>query len=188
MVAEGLGALLTSRFGAVDIAISTPTAVVLLHTGPFDLILLDLDFCEAGQNGFHLLQLSRSLDPGACVLVLSEFTDESLVSRALALGAAGFMAKGAGGTDLCDTVDAVLRGEQCVPAHTSDSAPFTSRQAQVMHLLQLGLGRKEIAARLTVSVGMIDLHIAAVQRKLGVHGQRALSAEIIRRGLHLLSE
>jgi len=186
-VAEGIGALLAGHFEQISYAFTPEEAEAALAEATFDLILLDLDFQRPDRNGFDLLVLARQLHPAVPSLILTQFGDPSLVSRAAMLGAAGFVHKDAGATVLRSAVTAVLAGGQAFPDTLPPAPPFTQKQIQVMSLLSSGLDRKEIARRMHVSTPMIDTHLEAIQRKLGVHGLRATAAEIERRALHLLA-
>ena len=72
-------------------------------------------------------------------------------------------------------------GEQGVPrgprpATAANPAGLTSREAEVLGLLAVGLSNAEIAARLVVSGRTIDNHVSAILRKLGVRTRGEASA------------
>jgi DNA-binding NarL/FixJ family response regulator len=46
------------------------------------------------------------------------------------------------------------------------AAPLTERQHEVLEMLSMGLSNKTIASRLSLSVGTVKLHVAAVLRAL----------------------
>lgn len=48
------------------------------------------------------------------------------------------------------------------------AAPLTERQHEVLEMLSMGLSNKTIASRLSLSVGTVKLHVAAV-----LHGLQA---------------
>lgn len=185
-VADGLGALLASEFDTIHYAATPEEAEGLLAQHSFDLILLDLDFRRPDRNGFHILEAAIRRDPGAKALILSQFDDPSLIDRARKLGAAGYLSKDAGRATIQEAVAAVLQEKRWFPGPGESKTNFTPKQILVMHHLAVGLERKEIAREMRVSTPMIDTHLAAIQRKLGVHGLRATIAEIERRALHLL--
>ncbi|MDZ4675051.1 MAG: response regulator transcription factor [Gemmatimonadota bacterium] len=109
-VAEGIGALLAGQFEQISYALSPEEAEAASTESTFDLILLDLDFQHPDRNGFDLLVLARDLHPAAPSLILTQFGDPSLMSRAAALGAAGFVHKDDEATVLRDAVATVLVG------------------------------------------------------------------------------
>ena len=49
--------------------------------------------------------------------------------------------------------------------------PFSPRQAQIVSLVAGGLGDKEIAQRLGVSVSTVRTHLQRLYRDMGVHSR-----------------
>jgi DNA-binding CsgD family transcriptional regulator len=62
-------------------------------------------------------------------------------------------------------------------------AGLTSREAEVLALLEQGLTNPVIADRLFLSVKTVDHHVAAILRKLGVRSRGEAAAVSVRRGL-----
>jgi ATP/maltotriose-dependent transcriptional regulator MalT len=56
------------------------------------------------------------------------------------------------------------RARRPVEAGEAPLAPLTERQREVLEMLQMGLSNKHIANRLSLSVGTVKLHVAAVLR------------------------
>ncbi len=72
------------------------------------------------------------------------------------------------------------------PSPTRTPAPaelFTNRELDVLSLLALRLGDKEIAARLVLSPLTVKKHTQRLYRKLGVDNRRAAVIEARRLGL-----
>jgi DNA-binding NarL/FixJ family response regulator len=53
------------------------------------------------------------------------------------------------------------------PTRTFLKSPLTERQTEILHLVSLGYGEKQIAGRLHVHVGTVKSHLAKVYQKLG---------------------
>jgi predicted ATPase/DNA-binding CsgD family transcriptional regulator/DNA-binding XRE family transcriptional regulator len=66
-----------------------------------------------------------------------------------------------------------------------DSLPgnLTARQAEVLRLLADGLSNKQIAARLYLSPGTVDRHLATIYRKLGLGGRVDAARYAVAHGL-----
>ncbi|MEB2844698.1 response regulator [Rhizobiales bacterium RZME27] len=146
-----------------------------------DLMLLDLNM--PGVSGFSGLTALRSEFPGLPVIVVSASDDSTTISRALELGASGFISKSAGLDDIRMAVDTVLDGGIWTGAagstqkHCSDPAmtelmermkTLTPQQSKVLTMLGKGLLNKQIAYALGVSEATIKAHVSAILLKLNV--------------------
>ena len=60
---------------------------------------------------------------------------------------------------------------------------LTPRQTEVLRLLADGLSNKEIAARLYLSPGTVERHLATIYRKLGLGGRVAAARYAVEHGL-----
>jgi DNA-binding CsgD family transcriptional regulator/Tfp pilus assembly protein PilF len=98
------------------------------------------------------------------------------------LGAAEAMAHEIANPQLLAQVTAAL-------AETASGAPgplpgnLTARQAEVLRLLADGLSNKEIAARLYLSPGTVERHLATIYRKLGLGGRVEAARYAVEHGL-----
>ncbi|HJY94456.1 MAG TPA: tetratricopeptide repeat protein, partial [Streptosporangiaceae bacterium] len=98
------------------------------------------------------------------------------------LGAAEAMAHEIANPQLLAQVTAAL-------AETAGGAPgplpgnLTARQAEVLRLLADGLSNKEIAARLYLSPGTVERHLATIYRKLGLGGRVEAARYAVEHGL-----
>jgi DNA-binding CsgD family transcriptional regulator/tetratricopeptide (TPR) repeat protein len=139
-------------------------------------LLLDGAF-EAAADEFHRLSM-----PYEAALALVDSGDADLARRGLdvldRLGAAAVAAK--------VRRDLRSRGVTAVPARRRSStltnpAGLTTRQIDVLRLVDEGLTNAELADRLYLSVRTVDHHVAAILAKLDVSGRR----DAIRRGREL---
>lgn len=103
------------------------------------------------------------------------------VRRALRAGAAAYVPKSAGSSELMDVVEAVHRGAS-VPVPTSAADGLSAREADVLHLICRGLSNDEIAAALYVSVNSVKTYIRQVYAKLGVRRRAQAVAWGVPRG------
>jgi two-component system, NarL family, nitrate/nitrite response regulator NarL len=130
------------------------------------------------------------------VLVLSAFTDSSLVFEALQEGAAGYLPKDAGRSEIIDAVMKAARGEPVVPAaiagglaeeirlRAETSGPVLSeRERQVLHAFARGRSIPQVAEELVIGVSTVKTHTQRLYEKLGVSDRAAAVAEGMRRGL-----
>jgi two-component system nitrate/nitrite response regulator NarL len=123
------------------------------------------------------------------VLMLSAEASEPLVSEALEMGAAGYLAKTADAETIGEAVSAVARG-QIVMGEAANAEPepqggppLTARELEILSLTAEGRSGPEIGRELYVSPATVKTHLKNIYEKLGVTDRAAAVAEGIRRGL-----
>jgi len=131
-------------------------------------------------DGFNVVRDIRAHFPDTRVLVLSMHDETIYAERLLAEGAAGYIMKQAATDQLINALRTVLRGQiylseamQLRLAERSDPAAtprsrLSTRELQVINLIGRGVGSREIANSLSLSVKTIESHRAAIKRKLGL--------------------
>jgi two-component system, NarL family, nitrate/nitrite response regulator NarL len=130
------------------------------------------------------------------VILLSAFTDSSIVYEALQEGAAGYLSKEARRSEIVDSVLKVARGQTVVPAEIAGSLAgeirlraqssgpvLTERERQVLHAFARGQSVPQVAAELYIGVSTVKTHTQRLYEKLGVSDRAAAVAEAMRRGL-----
>ena len=157
--------------------------LVFLAGGDIDLALLDLSLGE--ENGLDLIdELCRAAIP---VLVYSFREDGATISRALALGAAGYVTKREVSGVLLNAIREVLDGrrylspfaEQSLACRVLDTpvereATLSEREQQMIALLGQGCGAQEISVVLEVSVRTVESYCLRACEKLGLSGMKEL--------------
>jgi two-component system nitrate/nitrite response regulator NarL len=130
------------------------------------------------------------------VLIVSAFTDSSLVYKAIESGAAGFVSKETRREQIVDAVMACARGENVIPpeiaaelvpeirARRDVSGPMlTARELEILRLIAEGKSLPEIAKDLFLGLTTVKTHVQHLYEKLGVSDRAAAVATGIRRGL-----
>ena len=147
------------------------------------------DLAMPGMSGLDALRRLRADGLGARVIVLTMHADPELAAEALRVGASGFVAKHAAGTELVAAIRSVLRGKTYVTpelaqevvtrlseASGSRREKLTPRQREVVRLLADGRTMKEVAATLGVSPRTVETHKYQSMEALGLGS----TAELIR--------
>jgi DNA-binding CsgD family transcriptional regulator len=67
-------------------------------------------------------------------------------------------------------------GRRTAPGRAGDHAGPTEREMQVVRLVSMGLGDKQIATELAISVRTVDGHLRRIYAKLGISSRAALTA------------
>jgi DNA-binding NarL/FixJ family response regulator len=83
--------------------------------------LIVLDIGLPGLNGIEAARRIRKLSPKSTILFLSQESSPEIVQEGLCLGALGYVIKAHAARDLLIAVEAVLRNEQFVSQHRSES-------------------------------------------------------------------
>lgn len=151
-----------------------------------DLVLLDLHV--PGSQGLIGLASLRAEFPACAVVMVSAHDDPSTIRRALALGAAGYIAKRAGMDELQAALRAVFACETWVPPALRDEVhrrtnggdddalavrlnSLSPQQFRVLVLIAQGLLNKQIADALAIQERTVKAHVTAIFDKLGVRNR-----------------
>lgn len=162
-----------------------------------DVVLLDI--AMPGLNGLEVAARVMKECPAVGVLILSMYADEEYVWRALRMGVAGYLLKGASTAEFERAVRAVARGDTFLPAAVSkypmanyvnliggnvaSLERLTRRQREVLQLIAEGYSTKEIAYRLLISIKTVETHRAQVMERLNIDNIAGLVRYAVRRGL-----
>jgi two-component system, NarL family, nitrate/nitrite response regulator NarL len=185
----GFHALLAQRLpdiGMMSVATRTEAEQLLEHDPEIELVLLDVHLQEG--DGFDVLRSIGARFPTVACIMISGDEQGDVASRALALGASGFILKSLTVDATVAAIRRVLAGDVIVPARIVPpprlAAPaLTLRQLEVMGMLGQGLTNKEIALELQVAERTVKAHISAVFEALGVRNRTEAVVEAHRRGL-----
>ena len=198
LVRAGIRALLSTMRGVEVVAEAADGAeapALIEKYGP-DVVLMDI--AMKGLNGLNATAKITAAFPQVSVLILSMHANEEYVLQALRAGAAGYLLKEAATAELEIALRAVSRGETylsppvsraVVAGYVSRTAAerehdgLTPRQREILRLIAQGLGTKEIAYRLEVSVKTIETHRAMLMDRLGIRDVAGLTRYAIRAGL-----
>jgi DNA-binding NarL/FixJ family response regulator len=195
IVRQGLRAVLESRQGwsVVGEASNGTEAIEKAIELVPDVVVLDVGMPEL--NGLEAIRRIRDALPQTEVLVLSVHDAEHVVRRALASGARAYLAKSDAGRDLVAAVEAALRHKPFLSPKLSQSVgsasgnvetwivDLTARERETAQLLAEGLGNKDIATRLDISVKTVETHRTNIMRKIGAHSLADVVRYAIRNGL-----
>jgi DNA-binding NarL/FixJ family response regulator len=172
-----------------------PGALQGVAEGGPDVAVVDLHLAQG--DGIDLIKQMHKLHPRLPVLVLTMHEESFYVERAMRAGAQGFLTKqdagekvlaairklAAGEMYVCDRVSPKLLKRLLAGGEAGDDSPvarFSDREMQVFRLIGEGLGTKEIAGRLNLSVKTIETYRANIKEKLGLRDARELVQYAIR--------
>jgi DNA-binding NarL/FixJ family response regulator len=190
LLREGVAALVAgqSDMSLVAQASNGREAIHQFRTHRPDVTLMDLQMPE--MNGLDAMIAIRGEFPEARIIVLTTYTGDVQVLRALKAGARAYLLKNLLHKELLETIRAVHAGKKTVSPevsfqlaeHATDDA-LTPAEVRVLRLIAEGNANKEIAAQLSVSEETIKGQVRNILSKLGA-GDRTHAAMIgLKRGI-----
>ncbi|MEU5976090.1 response regulator transcription factor [Streptomyces sp. NPDC047315] len=187
LVRAGVRAILASEPGIEVVAEAADgrQAVELALAHRPDVALLDVRM--PGLDGLRAAAELRRLAPDVAPVMLTTFSEDEYIARALDCGVSGFLLKSGDPLELLAGVRAVADGAaylspqvaqrviaQLGGGRLSRSAearrtlePLTGREREVVALVGAGLSNAEIAAELHVVEGTVKAHVSAVLGRVG---------------------
>jgi DNA-binding NarL/FixJ family response regulator len=147
-------------------------------------------------NGIDAAREIMRISPHTKVILLSMYSDDHYVVRALQAGVAGYVLKTRAAADLVQAVREFESGNlylspgiSHVVAHRmlnrndAEQAVLSPRESQILQLIAEGMTTKEIAASVNVSPKTVESHRAKIMQKLNVHETASLVRYAVRSGL-----
>ena len=143
----------------------------LLHP---DITLMDVQMPV--MNGLDALIAIRNESPDAKIIMLTTYTGDVQILRALKAGAQGYLLKNTLHRDLLDTIRAVHAGKKAlspeasfeIAEHGADDA-LTPREIDVLRLIAAGNSNKRVADKLLIAEASVKSHVENILSKLGAN-------------------
>ncbi len=153
-----------------------------------DVVLMDLQMPD--MNGLDAMIAIRDEAPQARVVVLTTYTGDAQVLRAIKAGARGYLLKSALHKELLETIRAVYAGRKTISAeasyelaeHATDDA-LTPAEVRVLRLIAQGNANKEIAEQLSVSEETVKGQVRNILSKLGAKDRTQAVMIGVKRGI-----
>jgi len=187
---EGLSTIIASQPDMLLIAqaASASESIAQFRSHRPDVTLMDLRL--PGASGIDILVTIRNEFPEARIIVLTTSDGDGEIQRAMRAGAWGYVLKSMPKNELLGVIRAVHAGRRHVPpdvaarlAEHLGTEDLTSRELEVLRLIQDGHRNKEIAVRLAISESTVNFHIKNLVDKLGAKDRTHAVAIALRRGL-----
>ena len=164
-----------------------------------DIVIMDIGMPLL--NGLDAAaQIMRECD-GVSIIILSMYTDESYIVRALDAGARGYLLKDTADDDIERAIRCVATGRPFFSPliaqallndylrlmrerRVQDSYELlTDREREVLQLLAEGKSNKEAATVLDLSPHTIETHRQNLMQKLGLHNTAEIVLYAVRKGI-----
>ncbi len=182
----------TGSFGSAEAALGAPAA----GEGESPRVVL-IDVGLPGMDGIEALQRLRARFPVAALMILTVFEDEEKIMRAICGGAQGYLLKTSPVSEIATAIDEVVAGgspmnsriarrvlelfSRLVPRQGNYG--LTAREKEILHLMVEGHIKKEIAARIGLSVHTVNTHMRNIYDKLQVNTVNGAVAKALRERL-----
>lgn len=187
MVREGLKASLESEGLTVvaDVANGEEALAAAAEHKP-DAVLLDISMPV--MNGLEACAAFHERYPDIRLLIITMHDDREYILKVVQAGAAGYVLKDAppeelllavqtvcqGGTYFSSSVAKTLFSEFGRARAPAQEEVLSPREEDVLALLAEGMGNKEIARELEISVRTVEAHRLKIKQKLGINNSAGL--------------
>ena len=152
-----------------------------------DVTLMDLQMPQ--MNGIDAIAAIRAEFPDAKIVILSTYAGDVQASRALKVGAVGYILKGLLRSELVDTIRAVHSGQRrIIPQVSADIASryavddLSLREIEVLQHVASGCSNKIVADKLDISEDTVKGHMKNVLAKLAARDRTHAVTIAIKRG------
>ena len=193
IVRHGLAQLINDEDGlhVCAAAANVSEALEALKSSRPDLVIADLSLGD--ESGLDLVKTLKTEYPDLPVLVLSMHDEAYYADRVLRAGAMGFIMKQEAAEQMISAIHQVLSGKVYLSESMAASMltrlvgrevvrggtpvdPLTDRELQVLQLIGKGLGTRQIAEKLHLSIKTVENHREHIKAKLKLR----TSSELVR--------
>lgn len=147
-----------------------------------DVAILDISLPEI--SGIEIAKILREKYPLVKTMILSMYTSEEFILNALRAGALAYLPKNTSKKELLEAVRSVVAGEEYIGKQISgkllrnlivksnqdyeEEERLTKRETEILKHAAQGLGNKEIADMLFISVRTVESHKNHIMQKLNL--------------------
>jgi DNA-binding NarL/FixJ family response regulator len=194
LVREGITALLNQVPDLRVVAGASSGNLALLSEKRPNVVLLDLGLRNG--DSLRVAETVKREFPESRVIVMDLLPVHEDIMEFVHVGVSGFIMKDATLEDLVRTIRSVAEGAHVLPPQMTstlfsqiarvavasgrpealNAVRMTTRERQVINLIAEGLGNKQIAARLHISIHTVKSHVRNVMEKLALHTRLQIAA------------
>jgi DNA-binding NarL/FixJ family response regulator len=153
-----------------------------------DITLMDLQMPE--MSGIDAIIAIRNEFPQARMVVLTTYSGDVQVLRALKAGAQGYLLKSLLHKELLETIRAVHAGRKAlsseasheIASHATDDA-LTPAEIMVLRLIADGNANKQIASQLSITEETVKSRVKSILSKLGANDRTHAAMIGLKRGI-----
>lgn len=153
-----------------------------------DVTLMDLRMPD--MNGIEAISQIMGEFASAKIIVLTTYSGDAQIVRALKAGAQGYLLKGLLRKELLDTIRAIYAGKKRVSpevagqvAEYAADSSLTTREIEVLQLVAQGNANKMVAERLAVTEDTVKAHVRSILSKLAANDRTHAVTIALKRGI-----
>jgi DNA-binding NarL/FixJ family response regulator len=187
---QGIAALLSIQrdMEMVAEASNGREAVQLFRAHRPDITLMDLQMPD--MSGVDAMITIRNEFPDARIIMLTTYTGDVQIMRAMKVGARAYLLKSSLDKELLETIRAVHAGRKMLSPeasleladHAADDA-LTPAEIDVLRLIAAGNANKQIAAHLSVTEETVKSRVKNILSKLGANDRTHAAIIGLKRGI-----
>ena len=172
----------------------------LLTTHKADVLILDIELPDI--SGLEICSKVNTTYPDMKILILSMYTGEDFIFKALAEGARGYLPKNTTHDELVEAIRSIAGGKEYYSPLISeimlksyikkaksknsvdrDLNQLSKRELELLKMLAEGIPNYEIAEKLFISIRTVESHKSHIMQKLELHTTAELVKFAIRQKL-----
>jgi DNA-binding NarL/FixJ family response regulator len=166
----------------------------LLESITPDLIITDISMPDI--SGIEVAQYITENYPNIKILILSMHSNKEFITKALSVGANGYLPKDTSMSELLEAINTIYKGDNYFNKSISDTIlnslmnkpkeenkSLTKREKEIINLVVDGLSNKEIADKLCISIRTVDSHKNNIMQKLNLKSSVELVKYAIKNNL-----
>jgi two-component system response regulator DevR len=156
-----------------------------------DVIIMDIRM--PGISGVDACRQIMQKLPTTRIIMLTTYAEDELLLSAIRAGAAGYVLKRIGSSNLIDTIERVARGESALDPAMADAvfnqiranqtnregqifSSLTTQEMRVLALISDGLTNREIAGKLFLGEGTVRNYVSNLLSKLSLSNRAEAAA------------
>ena len=190
IITDGISQILRAEkmIGEIHTATNGKEAVDKALAENIDCVIMDINMPEL--TGLEATKCIKKEKPEIKIIVLSMLCDPAVVSKMVKAGVDAFINKDTGKTELLKAIGKVMQNEKYISPEISnelfrhlggrtvntaaDEKRLTKREIEIIRYIADGLTNKEIAAKLSLSIGTVDTHRKNMLAKLELKNTASL--------------
>lgn len=193
LITEGLRSLLEPKYEVAGIVEDGQALVREAHRLRPHVIVVDISMPKL--NGIEAVRKIKEEGNEAKIVFLTMHPDVTYASRAIEVGAMGFVLKHSAPVELLDAIEKALAGKAYITEaialelnntlHTRQDPirKLTTRQREVLQLLAEGHSARKIGDLLFISPRTVEFHKYKIMEELGIHNSAELVQYAIKTGM-----